>query len=99
MKKLLISLMGALALGATLPALAGPDWQAIELARKAKQASQLAHHGDAAERLAAGPATCPPERLVLPLDHGPRAETTPYLNQQRKERYEAQVKACQGTVK
>ena len=41
----------------------------------------------------------PPERLVLPLDHGPRAQTTPYLNQQRKERYEMQVKACQGTAK
>ena len=99
MKKLVISLIGALALGATLPALAGPDWQAIEQARKAKQASQLARHGDAAERPAAGPATCPPERLVLPLDHGPRAQTTPYLNQQRKARYEAQIKACQGTAK
>ena len=99
MKKLLISLIGALALGATLPALAGPDWQAIEQARKAKQASQFARSGDAAERPAAGPATCPPERLVLPLDHGPRAQTTPYLNQQRKERYEARVKACQGTAK
>ncbi len=42
--------------------------------------------------------SCPkcemPDRLVLPLDHGPRAQTTPYLNQQRKERYDAQVRAC-----
>ena len=58
MKKLLISLIDALALGATLPARAGPDWQAIEQARKAKQASQFGRHGDAAERPAAGPATC-----------------------------------------
>ncbi len=37
---------------------------------------------------------CPPPALILPLDHGPRAVTTPYLNKLRKERYEAAVKAC-----
>lgn len=42
---------------------------------------------------------CPPKKLVLPLDHGPRAQTTPYLNQVRKARYEAEVKACKDAAK
>lgn len=42
---------------------------------------------------------CPPQRLVLPLDHGPRAQTTPYLNQSRKARHEAEVKACKEAAK
>ena len=97
MKKLLITLIGALTLGATLPALAGPDWQAIEHARKAKQAAQEARHGDVYEAMAptgAGPVKCPPDAPVLQLDHGPRAQTTPYLNQRHKDRYDAQAKAC-----
>lgn len=36
MKKTLITLIGVLSFGATLPALAGPDWQLIEQGRKAK---------------------------------------------------------------
>jgi hypothetical protein len=40
-----------------------------------------------------------PDRLVLPLDHGPRAQPTPYLNQQRKNRYEAQAQACKEASK
>lgn len=101
MKKSLISLIGALALGAALPALAGPDWQAIELARKAKQMAQAERHGDAYEGMAptsAGPVKCPPDAPVLQLDHGPRAQTTPYLNQRRKDRYDAQLKACATTM-
>ena len=102
MKKLLISLIGALALGATLPVFAGPDWQAIEHARKAKQASQGDRRGDVYEALpptAAGPQKCPPDALVLPLDHGPRAMTTPYQNQLRKDQYAARPQACGGTTK
>ena len=97
MKKLLITLIGALTLGAALPALAGPDWQAIEAARKAKHATQGERHGDAYEALpptAAGPQKCLPDAPVVQLDHGPRAQTTPYLNQRHKDRYDAQVKAC-----
>lgn len=41
---------------------------------------------------------CPPKKLVLQLDHGPRAQTTPYLNKLRKERYEAEVKACKDAA-
>lgn len=40
MKTVVISLIGALTLGAALPALAGPDWQIIEQGRKAKLAHQ-----------------------------------------------------------
>ena len=82
MDKLLITLAGALTLGATLPAIAGPDFQAIEQARKAAQARAVTEKG------------CESKRLVLPLDHGPRATSTPYLNQLRKERFEAEMKAC-----
>jgi hypothetical protein len=42
MKKLVISLTGALALIAALPAIAGPNWQLIEQGRKDKIAQQVA---------------------------------------------------------
>ena len=42
MKKSLITLIGAIALGVTLPALAGPDWQVIEHSRLIKQAEKKA---------------------------------------------------------
>ena len=100
MKKLLITLIAGLTLGTALPTWAGPDWQAIESARKAKQAQQAARRGDAvAPRAAAGTAKCPPDAPVVQLDHGPRAQTTPYLNRLHKERYEAQVQACAGAAK
>jgi hypothetical protein len=103
MNKLFISLVSVLTLTAALPAVAGPDWHAIEQARKAHQATQAAHNDDlyeASAPTAAGPVKCAmPNRLVLKLDHGPRAQTTPYLNQQRKNRYEAQVQACKEASK
>ncbi len=102
MNKLFISLVSVLTFTAALPAVAGPDWHAIEQARKAHQA-QAKPNGDVYEASAptsAGPAKCAmPDRLVLPLDHGPRAQSTPYLNQQRKNRYEAQVQACKEASK
>lgn len=94
MNRPLISFIGALTLGTALPAFAGPDWQAIEQARKAKQATQMARHGDAMPAKAVGTMKCPPDALVLPLDHGPRAQSTPYLNEKRKARFEAEQKAC-----
>ncbi len=94
MNKPLITLISALALGTALPAFAGPDWQAIEQARKAKQATQKARHGDAMPATGTEAMTCPPDALVLPLDHGPRAQSTPYLNEKRKARFEAEQKAC-----
>jgi hypothetical protein len=40
-------------------------------------------------------AACRKNRLTLLLDHGPRAETTPWLNQQRRTRFDTQKKACE----
>lgn len=95
-KNLRISLAGALMLGAAWPALAGPDFQIIESARKAKQEALMAQRADSREVVDATGRTvkCPSDPLVLPLDHGPRAQTTPGENRQRQARYEAQVKAC-----
>lgn len=92
MNKLIIPFVTALMLGATLPALAGPDFQAIERARKAKQAAPVV-------QTTAGRRDCPPPPLVLTLDHGPRAQTTPQQNQMRRARYEAQMQACKDAAK
>ncbi len=78
------------AAGVVFPAMAGPDFQAIERAREAKQAQRTALQ-TGAERAAM---RCD-QRLVLPLDHGPRAVTTPHLNAQRKARFEAQQRQCE----
>lgn len=99
MNKLIHSLAGALMLSITLPVLAGPDFQLIEQARKAKQAAQLARMGETAAPVAADRKDCPPSPVVLPLDHGPRAQTTPQQNQMRKARFEAQMKACKDAAK
>ncbi len=79
MNKLLITLAGVLALSATLPAIAGPDFQVIEQGRKLAQARAATEKG------------CESKRLVLPLDHGPHATSTPYLNQLRKSDFNARV--------
>lgn len=93
MNRPLTTFICALTLGAVLPALAGPDWQAIEQARKARLA-QMAGHGDAAPAKGLGAVKCPSDALVPPLDHGPRAQSTPYLNAKRKAQFEAEQKAC-----
>ena len=98
MNKVLVTLIGPLMMGAALPAFAGPDWPAIEQARKAEQATQAARHGDAMPVAGTEGMTCPPNALVLPLDHGPRAQSTPYLNEKRKVRFEAEQKACKETA-
>lgn len=97
MKKLFITLIGSFTLTAAIPALAGPDWQIIEKARKDKQASALAQRGDGVSGSGTSGASgvrCPVEPLVLQLDHGPRAQTTPYQNQLRRERHEAAQQVC-----
>lgn len=97
MNKLLITLIGIAITGATLPALAGIDQQTVAQAGEANQAASQPKHDKSQEPVKPSPrqaATCPPERPVLQLDHGPRAQTSPYLNRLRWERYEAQVRAC-----
>ena len=92
MKRLLVTLATAFTLGAALPAFAGPDFQAIEQARKAHRATQIARHGDTQAPASADQNDRPSHALVLPLDHGPRAQTTPWLNKQRVLRAEAQAR-------
>ena len=95
MKNLLITLIGAVTLGAALPAIAGPDFQQqliIQNAIKAKQAQTARVATVTSEE------RCATQQLILPVDHGPRAQTTPYLNQQRKARFEAEMKACKEGV-
>ena len=99
MKKLLITFVAGLTLVTALPTWAGPDWQAIEHARKAKQAQQIARHSDAVDSTGTATAKCPPDAPVMQLDHGPRAQTTPYQNRLRQERYEALAKACTEAAK
>lgn len=97
MKKLLISLATTLTLGAAWPAFAGPDFQVIEKARADGQAAVAAQATTTRVVNATGQrVNCPPQPLVLPLDHGPRAQTTPGENRTRRARYEVQVKACKN---
>lgn len=100
MKKLLICFGAIWTLGAVWPAFAGPDFQVIEKARVARQAAVAAQMATTSrvDSTTGQRANCPPEPLVLPLDHGPRAQTTPGENRMRKARYEAQVKACTNRV-
>lgn len=96
MKKTLIALIGSFTLAAALPALAGPDWQTIEKARQARQATAPVETSRtvSASGASAAPGDCPVERLALPLDHGPRAQATPHQNQIRKQQHEEKLKAC-----
>lgn len=98
MNKLLITVLGALTIGTALPSFAGPDWPVIERARQARQEAQAARQGTMPTQVADS-RRCLPDAPVLLLDHGPRAQSTPYLNRLRQERYEAQVKACQEPMK
>ena len=84
MNKPLATIVSALALSMALPALAGPDFQAIEHARQVKRArsGQLTAPGD-----------CRSLKSAMPLDHGPRAQTAP-PNGKRKERLEALKRGC-----
>ncbi|ELX08342.1 MULTISPECIES: hypothetical protein [Oxalobacteraceae] len=53
----------------------------------------------AAMILTACASTAGPKRLVLPLDHGPRAQTTPWENKQRILRAEQEAKAKENAGK
>lgn len=92
MSKSYAGLIGVIALAASAPALAGPDFQAIEQGRKAERARQQ-------QGLAPGPKDCDRMRLVQPLDHGPRPQSTAYLNRLRQQRFDAAVQACKEAQK
>ncbi len=99
MKKLLITLISSFTLAAAAPALAGPDWQIIEKARKDKQAAAQAAPRASSPGTEGARGECHVDPLVQQLDHGPRADTSPYINRLRRERHAAQVKACGATAK
>jgi hypothetical protein len=87
MKKSLITFIGAATLSAAVPVLAGPDWQVIEHARSAKQAAQEARQ----ENTRVAKTQCVSGALMLALDHGPRAQTTPHRNRLREQE---QARTC-----
>lgn len=87
MNKHVLALLAALAFATTGPV----------LAVDAQTPPVPARPGDASSPSPAP--RCPVEPLVLPLDHGPRAQSTPYLNRLRAERHAAQVRACAGVAK
>ncbi|TXH86058.1 MAG: hypothetical protein E6Q71_07220 [Pseudomonas sp.] len=97
MNKLLITLIGVATMAATLPALAGIDQQAVYQADETIRTASQPNPGMSQEAIKPSPGRagmCPPDVPVLHLDHGPRAQTSPYINRLRWARYEAQVKAC-----
>ena len=54
---------------------------------------------DSAQTAALSPMEqCAARRLVLPLDHGPRPQTTPYENKLRQQRFDADMKACRAAA-
>jgi hypothetical protein len=85
MNKHVLALAAALAFGTAGPILAA-DPQTVEKAPTPPRSGDVTQPSSVPR--------CPVEPLVLPLDHGPRAQTTPYLNRLRAERHAAQVKAC-----
>lgn len=100
MKKMLITIaVSCSALVAAMPALAAPDFNAIEYAHKARDAAKQAEQAKRDADLAPTATGCPPDYLVLQLDHGPRAQTTPYANRLRMERHAAKVRACKDADK
>ena len=71
MKKSYLIAAAVLSSLVTLPAVAGPNWQVIHDAENYAAAHALKVTATSEE--------------VLPLDHGPRALTSPWLNQQEKQ--------------
>jgi len=68
---------------------AAQDQSLIQTARK----NQLADDAKTEQTVAAKPTQQPAQKLVLPLDHGPHAVVTPWVNEQRRLRAAEQEKA------
>jgi hypothetical protein len=94
----LSAVVTCLGLSAALSATAGPDFDAIARDRKARDAGATASaSASAASQVHSATRTssgCQPNELLPQLDHGPQAQTTPYLNRQRVERRDAALQAC-----
>jgi hypothetical protein len=87
MKTLLSTLIGVIALGATLPAFAGPDWQVIEHGRKVKLARMQAE-------AAAAQAPTPPPASKAP-DKAPDAAQT----MDQRAQHDKMLKECAAMLK
>ncbi len=89
MKNLSLILSLAFSLGLVAHAFAAADTTATDPSSKAtyEQRSEQTRQAEAA-------AACRDQKLTLQLDHGPRAATTPWLNEQRRLNFEAQKQAC-----
>lgn len=101
MKTLLITVTAALTLGAAWPSFAKPDWQAIERARRAQEATHSEFQGasyQVSPPATAEPQKCPPDKMELGIDHSSRALMPSPQNRLRWERYEAQVKGCKDAA-
>ncbi len=93
MRTLFVILIGAVTLGATLPAIAGPDFQSLDQIRKT-------HLAQEEQMWKASPdQRCASKQFVSLIDHGPRAQTTPHLNQLRRQRLNEEMKACKQETK
>ena len=85
MKKMLKGFIPIAALAVGLPSWAGPDFRMIEQAREAKRASMRAAAEDKERPYAEGESREKAEgAVVLPLDHGPRTDVTPFANEKRR---------------
>jgi hypothetical protein len=80
MKRISITLAGILAATLALPAVAGPNWTII----------RAAHH-NTAQQQPHGAQQAPAAEDVLPLDHGPRALSTPWLNKEHEQMLAAEA--------
>ena len=88
MQSLNLLLTLVIGIGLVATASAAPDLAAIDYEREAarERLERTLRAGDIA--------ACCERSLTLLLDHGPRAETTPWLNEERRLRFEAEKKAC-----
>lgn len=85
--KRVVTIASLLAVLFAVPAVAGPDWNVIQEG----EANKLAHeHQAAVEHL--------PISEALPLDHGPRALTTPWMNEERRAEIASQLKKKEAVL-
>ena len=109
-RQYLTKAIGFLVLSNAISAIAGPDFDAIAHGRKLRDAQAL--EGPVSPTSSAGSAStigqsrdapqtnpgCQPDERVLPLDHGPQAQTTPSLNRQRVEQRDAALQECKSRM-
>lgn len=79
-KALSLGLASTLTLITSMSAFGGPDWDGIEKGRAAKRAEAVQQAESGKEK-----------KILVPLDHGPRADTTPWLNRKGLERFQREM--------